>query len=238
MKKLEMLRFSVQSLFLILTVAALFVASTPLKWFFLGAALLSGAFYCGWACPFGFLQDVASRLGTALKIKKRQVPESFHNMAVYFRYILAALVLYASSDALFTLLGYEPRGTFIGFISGNGASTAALISVVLFFVVSMFYERAFCRYLCIEGAKYGLLSFLRIVTVRRNPNSCVNCKKCDKACPMQISVSKTTNLRSPQCISCMKCVGACPIKNTLSYGVAHPIKISEQKPERKIEKSA
>ena len=59
----------------------------------------------------------------------------------------------------------------------------------------------------------------RIFTVKRDCNLCVNCKKCDKACPMNISISKTTNLRSPQCIDCLKCVSSCPVEGALKFGL-------------------
>lgn len=95
-----------------------------------------------------------------------------------------------------------------------------------FLVISMLFERPFCNYVCTEGIKFGFASFTRIFTIKRNSESCINCKKCDKACSMNISISNKNSIRNAQCINCFERISACPIKDTLSYG---KIKISFKK---------
>lgn len=218
MKKIQLARFITQSVFLSITIAALFSDTPWLGYGFIAMAILAGSVYCGWACPFGFLQDLSARLGRLLGIRKRPMPASLHNTAVYFRYLLTALVLWAASDPLLTLLSAEPRGAFLGLLNSQIAGTAALIAIGITLLLSMVYERFYCRYLCIEGARYGAMSIFRPFSIRRSTATCVNCKKCDRACPMQIQVSKTTHLHSPQCINCMNCVSACPAKDALTFG--------------------
>jgi uncharacterized protein with FMN-binding domain/NAD-dependent dihydropyrimidine dehydrogenase PreA subunit len=87
----------------------------------------------------------------------------------------------------------------------------------------MFFERPFCNYLCIEGAKFGLLSSIRPFTIIRNKETCVGCNRCNGACPMNIDVSSYGQVRSLQCINCMECVAACPVKNTITIGII-PVK--------------
>lgn len=50
-------------------------------------------------------------------------------------------------------------------------------------------------------------------------NTCVNCKICEKNCPMGISPYdyKGSVLSHPDCIQCAKCVIDCP-KNSIGYG--------------------
>lgn len=197
----------------------------------LGITLIGGAFYCGWLCPFGFLQDLSAFMGRKLGIKKRQMPRSIHKMMVYSRYILAGAVLFWTADVLFTLISYEPRGAFLGVLAGTLPSLAVMGVLLLFLGVSLFYERFFCRYFCIEGARLGALSMFRLLTLRRDPGLCVSCSKCDKACPMQIRVSTLENLRSPQCVNCMTCISACPVNGALRYGVIGKTCTDEANPE-------
>lgn len=198
---------------------ALYSTPTALKLLILAAMLLCGVFYCGWICPFGFLQDLGTRLGKRLGLKRSKVPDSIHRTLIYGRYILAFAAALWISDTLFTLLSYEPRGAALGLLTGEMPSIAVLALLMIFLAISVIYERPYCRYFCIEGAKYGAASLFRIFTVRRNTHACVQCGKCDNACPMQIQITKVENLRSPQCINCLECVAACPVNGALSYGM-------------------
>lgn len=219
MKKIPCFRLVVQIIAAIIIGTALITTPMALKPLFLATVLLGGVFYCGWICPFGFLQDIGSRLGKRLGIRRSKVPDPLHRTLLYGRYILAIAAAFWISDALFTLLSYEPRGTVLGLLTGKMSSIAVLAVMTVFLVISMLYERPYCRYFCVEGARYGAASLFRIFTVRRNPHTCVQCGKCDKACPMQIQITKVENLRSPQCINCLECVAACPVKGALNYGM-------------------
>lgn len=219
MKNIRRVRTAVQLASAVITATVLTSAPEPMKLTLLAITLLGGAFYCGWLCPFGLVQDLTARVGKKLGIRKRKVTPALHNILIYGRYILAVAAGLWTADIVFTVLSVEPYGSMLGILGGNIPSTIALTVLAGFMAVSVFYERAFCRYLCPEGAKFGAFSLARIVTIRRNPHTCVKCGKCDRACPMQINVTKVENLRSPQCINCMECVAACPIKGALSYGV-------------------
>ena len=48
--------------------------------------------------------------------------------------------------------------------------------------------------------------------------ACVNCQRCNQACPMNIQVSAGKSVRNAQCINCFSCISACPSNGTLSYG--------------------
>jgi uncharacterized protein with FMN-binding domain/ferredoxin len=218
MKKIQVYRLGVQVICLVLTVVGFFVNFKAAMLVIMGLTLLSGVFYCGWICPYGFIQDISSKLGQLLGIKKRKMPRRIQNVLVFSRYIIFGLVTLIATDLIFNIMSFDPRTNFGNLLSGN-VVTAGVIAVMCFSVlVALFFDRPFCNYLCYEGAKYGLMSSFRIFTIKRNNSKCVNCKKCDKACPMNIEVSKCSNLRSPQCINCLQCVSSCPVKGALNYG--------------------
>ncbi len=93
-------------------------------------------------------------------------------------------------------------------------------------VGSMLYDRFFCKYLCPMGATLGLISRLSVFKVRRTAETCIDCKACDHACPVNITVSEASTVDSPECINCNECVNACPVKDTLQVSTARGKRLS------------
>ncbi|QZY54531.1 FMN-binding protein [Crassaminicella profunda] len=229
MKKIQKYRLVVQILCLVLTIFGFFTNFKATLLLILGLTLLSGVFYCGWICPYGFIQDLFSRVGRLLGIKKKKMPIFIQKVLVFSRYILLALVSLIGSDLIFNIMSFDPRINFEKLLLSD-IGTIGSITVMLFFVfIALFFDRPFCNYFCFEGAKFGLMSHFRVFTIKRDKSTCVNCKKCDMTCPMNIEVSKCTNLRSPQCINCFKCISSCPVKGTLTYGKANMIQREKKK---------
>lgn len=218
MKSLSKVRVAVQIATLLFLSITLFTLPNLFKPLFLTSILILGVFHCGWLCPLGLLQDLSSKLGRKMGIVKKKVPNALHSRLLYIRYILAVIVLVSVSDLVFSFLSFEPLGTLNSMIYRHIPNFLAIGLLVLFIVLALFFERPYCRYFCFEGAKLGFFSLFRIFTVNRNPISCVQCKICDTACPMQIKVTKVDSLRSPQCINCFNCIAVCPIKGALTYG--------------------
>ena len=207
-----------QFLFLGLLVAGIYMDIRMVLMLLLPASLLFGNFFCGWACPYGTVQEVMGTIGRKVFKKRYKMPHSIQKYMQYLRYLLFVILLMGILDVILTPLnGY---GSFMGLFSENTRTAAAALTLgimVLYLLLSMLFERAFCNYLCTEAAKYGVLSMTRIFSIKRNESSCINCKKCDKACPMNIQVSAHDHVRNGQCINCMKCIHVCPVEGTLSY---------------------
>ncbi|WBW97300.1 FMN-binding protein [Oceanirhabdus sp. W0125-5] len=218
MKNIQKYRFGIQILCLILSIVGFFYNFKITMLVIMGLTLLSGVFYCGWICPFGFLQDTFSKLGNILGIKKKKMPASLQRIFVYSRYMIFIIVAFIGLDIIYSIMSYDPRTSFGNMLLGTMPSMGAFSVICLFIIVSLFFDRPFCNYFCYEGGKYGIMGFFRIFTIKRNESKCVNCKKCDNTCPMNIQVSKCTNLSSPQCINCFQCISSCPVKGTLEYG--------------------
>lgn len=66
------------------------------------------------------------------------------------------------------------------------------------------------------GAFLGIFSKVSLFKVRRTAETCIDCRACDTACPMDIPVSEVETVESSECISCGECTTACPVKDTLS----------------------
>jgi polyferredoxin len=68
-------------------------------------AIVFGRFVCGWICPFGLYMDLLTRLRKFLKIKHKDLSESFNERFHQFGYIVLALIVVVcvvlGSEAIF-----------------------------------------------------------------------------------------------------------------------------------------
>lgn len=216
MKRIQSIRKIIQVAFLILALIGIYMDLRFVIIAFLPASILFGNFFCGWVCPFGTGQDLFGKLGGLFLKKKWKMPIGIQRYLKFSRYLIAVISATGLAAILFENL--NAYRTFFGFLDLAGmAVTASLAVMASLLLISMFFERPFCNYLCTEGVKYGLASFARIFSIQRNEETCVNCKKCDQACPMNITVSVADHVRSAQCINCLECVSACPKKDALQY---------------------
>ena len=197
-------------------------SSLVLMYIVLAAALLMGPLFCGWICPFGTFQELVSRIGGKIFKKKfnRFIPYKYDKYLRFFRYVVLFMVLLMtarSGQLLFADI--DPYYALFQFWTGDVA-VSALVMLLVVTVLSLFVERPFCKYFCPFGALLGIFNLFRLVPLRRNSISCINCGKCDRTCPMNIPVSSKDTVRNHQCISCYECTsgdGACPVENTLEF---------------------
>ena len=190
-----------------------------LMWIGFGLALIMGPVFCGWVCPLGSVQEWFAKLGK--KIIKRRfntfIPYKIDRYLRYLRYLVLAIVIYlTASSATLVFADYDPYYALFHLWTGEVAiSGAVILGFVLF--LSLFLERPFCKYACPYGALLGVFNLFRIFKIKRNPDTCIDCGACDKACPMNIPVSKSGVIRDHQCISCMKCTSeqSCPVDSTV-----------------------
>lgn len=205
MKKFQYFRLLSQIFFL-----SVFVFS--FSWFKLpyerqaivGGTLLIGSFYCGWMCNFGALQEWIGWIGTKVLGKKLVPPKKIDQVLSLLRYAAPILGILLITNSL------NARTGLFNLFRGKELLNITLYSVIFFLILSLIVDRPFCRWFCPQGAMYGIVSFLRIFTIKRNSNTCIQCKQCDRSCPMGIEVSTSEDVLNPQCVDCFKCLSHCP----------------------------
>lgn len=180
-----------------------------------------GPVICGWVCPLGSFQEWIAKLGRRIFGKKYNnfIPAKLDNYLRYIRYAILIWVIYVTATSTkLVFQDYDPYNALFNFWSSEVAPQSMVILGVTI-VLSLFIERPWCKYACPYGALLGLFNFVRIFKIRRKNSSCVSCKACDRACPMNIAVSKSNTVRDHQCISCMKCTSeqSCPVANTVEF---------------------
>ena len=165
----------------------------PQRWLLIGfigvTALLFGQVWCGYLCPFGALQELASRMGRRLGLRS-YVDRRLDRRMRWLKFLLLALVLVAvwvGDDA--TWASFDPMQHAFGGRLGGWM----LALVILAVGGSLFYVRFWCRYFCPMGAflalgnKVALLH--RLVPKRRFEHcdlgvraefdlDCIRCYRC------------------------------------------------------------
>jgi len=197
----------------------------------LALSVLFGPVICGWVCPLGSVQEWLGSLGRKI-FKKRYngfVPAKLDKVLRYLRYIVLAWVSYmtiVSGTLIFQ--DYDPYYALFNFWTGEVALAGAAILVATL-LLSLFVERPFCKYACPYGAFQGIFNLFRVFGIKRKASSCIDCKACDRACPMNIEVSTSLTVRDHQCISCLKCTSeaACPVAATVEFAAGKAKKLEE-----------
>jgi polyferredoxin len=186
-------------------------------------AILFGPVICGWVCPFGTFQEWVGKLGRKIFKKKynQLIPNNFDKYLRFIRYIILLLVIYKTAiTAKLMFQDVDPYYALFNFWSDE-VSVTALIVLGVTILLSLFVERPWCKYACPYGAVLGIFNLFRLFKIRRNSTACINCKACDKACPINISVSTGAAVLNHQCISCMKCTSenTCPVAGTVELSI-------------------
>ena len=186
------------------------------------SALVFRRSFCGYICPFGALQELFSRVGARLLSDHRPtLPAAVDRPARLLKYVvLGVFAVWTWQAAELVMRPYDPWVAFMHLGSSDlaaaiGEFTVGFVVLGVALVGSVVYDRFFCRYLCPMGAFLAVVSRVSFFKVRRDVSSCIDCKACDKVCPVGVRPSVVETVRSPECIDCGECVNACPVKDTL-----------------------
>jgi polyferredoxin len=165
-------------------------------------ALVFGRIFCGSLCPLGALQELAS-LAPGPKLAPRM------KMALYaIRLVVLAVIIAAA--LFFSVNALASLGVMNLFLLSFSLGTLVILTLL---VISLFFYRPFCRILCPYGALLSLAGLGSRFKIRRNP-SCIECGKCEVACP--VDEAKREDLKG-ECYLCGRCTEVCPVKGALSY---------------------
>lgn len=208
--------------------------------------VLLGRLICGFLCPFGLVQDLLHKI----PVPKLKIPKKIDKPLRYFKYGILLFFVFLMPIFLLNKFGIAPpyfckwicpagilEGAFPLVIKNESIRAGlgflfnwklfVLMAIVIF---SMFIYRPFCKYLCPLGGFYGLFNQFAFYRMYVDQSACVNCKKCEQSCPMQVEVLK--NINSTECIRCGKCKSICPTQAIHSGFNLNNINSKEEKNEK------
>jgi len=198
-------------------------------------AFLARSAFCGWVCPFGFIQDLMSGLSAFLQKRVpgfrqavRAVKVNGRTLSVVdrpLRLLKYALLFWsvgaAGTYGFMVFRDYDPWAALLDIAQPTLSFGMVVLLVTL--AASFFVERPWCRYACPLGAISGLFGWFSPVRVTREESACKACGLCSRKCPVGLDVATTTSVSHPDCMGCLECVASCPVKGALEVKVGIPV---------------
>ena len=117
-------------------------------------------------------------------------------------FLLMAFLLSASFLAYFGIRDFF----YLVFTAG----TVVFIGVLL---LSMTFYRPFCRLICPYAVLLSLGAWKGLFKLQRT-DACIECKKCEKACPTDEAKREDGKA---ECYLCGRCTDICPAAGALKY---------------------
>jgi polyferredoxin len=193
---------------------------------FVLCSLLVKKSFCSWLCPVGTVSEYLWKFGRKVIHRNLTVPLWLDLPLRSLKYLLLAFFLYIVftmpaqdlSDFLASPFSIVADVKMLNFFRYLG--TLGMVVIATLIVLSVFVQNLWCRFLCPYGALMGISSVLSPIKIRRDPQACIDCGKCNKACPSHLPVDRLVQIRSVECTGCMECVAVCPAENALQLSLA------------------
>jgi len=189
--------------------------------FFLVLAIVGNKLICGWACPFGSLQELIYSLPIRKKIKKIKLPFLLTNTIRVSLLVIMLLFLFGSLGGRKGAVVYHYINPF-NLFDWDFANVSLTLTVVVALVSSLTVYRPFCQLIC----PFGLISWIAerfsIFRVVIDKNKCTQGGTCIKVCPLESAKGLVYGNKLPQdCFSCARCLTVCP-EDAIQYKFTFP----------------
>jgi polyferredoxin len=192
---------------------------------FLLMSLLWRKAFCGWLCPVGTISEGLWKLGRRVLRMNWGLPRWADLALRSLKYILLALFVYAVAGMSAASIRASLEGPYgmvadvkmLNFFRFMGLTTLGTLTALV--ALSVLIQNFWCRYLCPYGALMGLAALFSPARVQRDPERCIDCAKCARACPARLPVDRLLPVRSAECNACMECVAVCPARDAIQMSL-------------------
>ena len=159
-----------------------------------------GRWFCGNLCPRGSFVD----FWLAPLSRKLKIPPFLHSMWIRIPIFIALM-----GFMIYRLLGTQGVVDRIGMVFVTLCIITTSIAILFGVIIA---PRTWCTF-CPMGTLQRIMGGSKY-RLKLDGDLCIDCKRCQKVCPMQLQVSEIQDL--PDCIKCGRCIDACP-KDALSF---------------------
>jgi hypothetical protein len=171
---------------------------------FLVLTLIFGRIFCGYVCPLGAIQELASMIRFKPKLdyqRKFWKKKNYLRWGFFVGYALFSLIW----GVEITLFMNPINGFLIFWTPLHIGIFIAFLLILLIIPISIFIYRPYCRFFCPFGALAFLFGIFSPLKIRRTPY-CNECGICEKICPTLEGFDISSK---GECYSCNRCIDFC-----------------------------
>jgi len=196
---------------------------------FSGTLIYGRRWQCSTLCLFnGFIAEAFSPAFPILKRKKNNKAKTIPFLEI-LKWFLLTVNIFFIIFWIYSIISKDfnyPIATILAKIEVYKYLSMELLMAMFLWVI--FTGRGYCYY-CPLGTVLSGISRIAGQKITTDKAECINCKKCDLVCPMNIIISvsamKKKDVIDSRCVGCGHCVDICPV-NTLEYSTKFLDKIT------------
>jgi len=176
---------------------------------FIALAIVGNKLICGWACPFGALQELFYSLPILRNVKRRRFLR-FSNLIRGGLFIVMLLLLFGVVGGREGFVVYHYLNPFNLFNLDFDEATV-WVTIIAMLALALFVYRPFCHLICPFGFISWVAERLSLVRVRIDREKCTTCGACAQACPSEAAADRMNGKAfGADCFSCARCLKVCP----------------------------
>jgi len=185
--------------------------------FFVVLAIIGNKLICGWACPFGALQELLYSLPILRKVKRWKAPFWLTNTIRGGLFFVVLLFLFGIIGGRKGFVIYHYLNPF-NLFNLDFDHWLILVTVVLSLTIAFFVYRPFCHLICPFGFVSWIAERVSLTRVKVDHEKCTDCGACIQACPTEAAKGRVSDkLFGADCFSCARCLNVCP-QDAIRYG--------------------
>ncbi|MFC1679848.1 4Fe-4S binding protein, partial [Elusimicrobiota bacterium] len=185
--------------------------------FFMSLAVIGNKLVCGWACPFGALQELIYSLPMLRSAKRMRPPFWLSNTVRSGLFCVMLLLLFGIVGDRRGFVLYHSLNPF-NLFDLHLEDRLIIATVVAALAGSFVMYRPFCQWICPFGLASWLGERLSLARVTIDRASCTECGSCVQACPSGAAKGILDGSRfAADCFSCGRCLSRCP-GDAIRYG--------------------
>lgn len=183
--------------------------------------LIFGRAWCSYTCWTAMILDL-------LPYKKPQ-NKRIKNLGIirYIHFFFSLSLILFFWFILKTPIESQSMAELYWLITGN----ILYYAVGIILATTLKDNRAFCKYVCPIPVFQKVTSRFALLKLKIDPDKCIDCGKCEKACPMDVKLLEYKNnhqrILSTECIWCSTCTYECP-KNAITSTIGFDVGIKER----------
>lgn len=174
-----------------------------------------GRLFCGWACgqttwsEFG--DSIVKRITKFKKMRNPSVKKTKLLIDITARMLIGIILIWAFFTVLCSyfvgpdeIIRWFKEGPSLWYwVLGTKFMVVAFIDLIVI-------RHSFCNTACPYGLLQKVVQKNKVLKVTFNPDACIDCDLCAKACLMSLKPRQLT--KQDSCISCQECVVACGVR--------------------------